>query len=209
LQNPVSKGRHGRENTTAFSPDFEARGKECEVTLRHSRVPDDELGRQHKDGWRWLLSMRYERSKGSYGYDYYDSDFRAVSAPFALIRFFPAIDSHRSDAKGDGRPTKSQELAPYHSKVVDKKTLMPGCVTCCRKVDCTIEEVSGMVYGTSTREPMAEADEPWIREWITSVADDMMREHSYMDVSLRGIELVSVSLTEVGATCASLLDELI
>jgi hypothetical protein len=55
---------------------------------------------------------------------------------------------------------------------------------------------------------MAEADEPWIREWINSVADDMMREHSYMDVSLRGVELVSVSLTEVGATCASLLDEI-
>jgi hypothetical protein len=54
---------------------------------------------------------------------------------------------------------------------------------------------------------MAEADEPWIREWINSVADDMMREHSYMEVSLRGVELVSVSLTEVGATCASLLDE--
>ena len=35
----------------------------------------------------------------------------------------------------------------------------------------------------------------------------MMREHSYMEVSLRGSELVSVSLTEVGATCASLLDE--
>jgi hypothetical protein len=56
-------------------------------------------------------------------------------------------------------------------------------------------------------EPMADADEPWIREWINSVADDMMREHSYMEVSLRGVELVSVSLTEVGATCASLLDE--
>ena len=54
---------------------------------------------------------------------------------------------------------------------------------------------------------MADADEPWIREWINSVADDMMREHSYMQVSLRGSELVSVSLTEVGATCASLLDE--
>ena len=54
---------------------------------------------------------------------------------------------------------------------------------------------------------MADADEPWIREWINSVADDMMREHSYMEVSLRGSELVSVSLTEVGATCASLLDE--
>ncbi len=53
---------------------------------------------------------------------------------------------------------------------------------------------------------MADADEPWIREWINSVADDMMREHSYMEVSLRGRELVSVSLTEVGAICASLLD---
>ena len=54
---------------------------------------------------------------------------------------------------------------------------------------------------------MADADEPWIREWINSVADDMMREHSYMEVSLRGSELVSVSLTEVGATCACLLDQ--
>ena len=52
---------------------------------------------------------------------------------------------------------------------------------------------------------MADADEPWLREWINSVADDMMREHSYMEVSLRGSELVSVSLTEVGATCACLL----
>ena len=54
---------------------------------------------------------------------------------------------------------------------------------------------------------MADADEPWIREWINSVADDMMREHSYMEVSLRGSELVSVSLTEIGATCAHLFDE--
>ena len=53
---------------------------------------------------------------------------------------------------------------------------------------------------------MADAGEPWIREWINSVADDMMREHSYMEVGLHGVELVSVSLTEVGATCASLLD---
>ena len=51
---------------------------------------------------------------------------------------------------------------------------------------------------------MADADEPWIREWINSVADDMMREHSYMEVSLRCGELVSVSLTEVGATVCEL-----
>ena len=54
---------------------------------------------------------------------------------------------------------------------------------------------------------MASADEPWIREWINSVADDMMRDHSYMEVGLRGNELVSVSLTEIGAGCACLLDE--
>ena len=54
---------------------------------------------------------------------------------------------------------------------------------------------------------MADADEPWIREWINSVADDMMCEHSYMEVSLRGSELVSVSLTELGASCACLFDE--
>ena len=54
---------------------------------------------------------------------------------------------------------------------------------------------------------MASADEPWIREWINSVADDMMREHSYMEVSVKGTELVSVSLTEIGASCACLLDK--
>jgi len=32
-----------------------------------------------------------------------------------------------------------------------------------------------------------------------------MREHSYMEMSLRGSELVRVSPTEIGATCACLL----
>ena len=31
---------------------------------------------------------------------------------------------------------------------------------------------------------MADRDEPWIRGWINSVADNMMREHTYMEVSL-------------------------
>ena len=34
----------------------EARGDQTEVTLHHSGVPDDEVGRQHKDGWTWVLS---------------------------------------------------------------------------------------------------------------------------------------------------------
>jgi len=31
------------------------------VTLRHSGAPDDELGRQHNEGWTWVLSMLAER----------------------------------------------------------------------------------------------------------------------------------------------------
>ena len=34
----------------------EARGDQTEVALHHSGVPDDEVGRQHKDGWTWVLS---------------------------------------------------------------------------------------------------------------------------------------------------------
>ena len=62
-------------------------------------------------------------------------------------------------------------------------------------------------YGTPGRERTAGPDEPWMTEWINSVADDMMREHSYMEVSVKGNELVSVSLTEIGASCACLLDK--
>jgi uncharacterized protein YndB with AHSA1/START domain len=51
----VSEATKGVETIVALS--FEARGEETEVTLRHSGVPDDEMGRQHKDGWTWILSM--------------------------------------------------------------------------------------------------------------------------------------------------------
>ena len=40
---------------------FEARGEQTEVTLRHSGFPDDEMGRGHKEGWTWCLSMLAER----------------------------------------------------------------------------------------------------------------------------------------------------
>jgi uncharacterized protein YndB with AHSA1/START domain len=46
---------------TVVSVIFEPRGDGTEVTLRHSGVPDDEMGRQHKDGWTWVLSMLAER----------------------------------------------------------------------------------------------------------------------------------------------------
>jgi hypothetical protein len=34
---------------------LQPRGDETKVTLRHSGVPDDEMGRQHKEGWAWVL----------------------------------------------------------------------------------------------------------------------------------------------------------
>lgn len=35
-------------------------GEGCEVTLRHSRVPDDEMGRRHAEGWGWMLNLMAE-----------------------------------------------------------------------------------------------------------------------------------------------------
>ena len=40
---------------------FEETAGQTEVQLRHSGVPDDEMGRQHRDGWTWVLSMLAER----------------------------------------------------------------------------------------------------------------------------------------------------
>jgi uncharacterized protein YndB with AHSA1/START domain len=55
----VSEATKGVESVVAVR--FEARGEETEVTLKHTGVPDDEMGRQHKDGWTWILSMLAER----------------------------------------------------------------------------------------------------------------------------------------------------
>jgi hypothetical protein len=38
-----------------------SRGEQTELTLRHSGVPDVEMGRQHKEGWTWVLSTLAER----------------------------------------------------------------------------------------------------------------------------------------------------
>jgi uncharacterized protein YndB with AHSA1/START domain len=51
----MSEGTKGAESVVSLS--FEPRGDETEVTLRHSGVPDDEMGRRHKDGWAWVLDM--------------------------------------------------------------------------------------------------------------------------------------------------------
>jgi uncharacterized protein YndB with AHSA1/START domain len=55
----MSEATKGAESIVLVT--FEARGEQTEVTLRHSGVPDDEMGRQHKDGWAWVLSMLGER----------------------------------------------------------------------------------------------------------------------------------------------------
>jgi uncharacterized protein YndB with AHSA1/START domain len=55
----MSEATKGVESVVTVT--FEPRGEETEVTLVHTAVPDDEMGRQHKDGWTWVLSMLGER----------------------------------------------------------------------------------------------------------------------------------------------------
>jgi uncharacterized protein YndB with AHSA1/START domain len=46
---PATKGLE-----TVVSITLEARAGETLLSLRHSGVPDDELGRQHEQGWTWI-----------------------------------------------------------------------------------------------------------------------------------------------------------
>lgn len=55
----VSEGTGGVESIVAVT--FDSQGDQTEVTLRHSGVPDDEMGRRHEQGWTWVLSMVAER----------------------------------------------------------------------------------------------------------------------------------------------------
>jgi uncharacterized protein YndB with AHSA1/START domain len=49
----MSEGTKGCESVVTVR--FQSRGEETEVTLRHSGVPDDEMGRMHEQGWNWVL----------------------------------------------------------------------------------------------------------------------------------------------------------
>jgi uncharacterized protein YndB with AHSA1/START domain len=55
----MSQATRGEESvvTTTFQP----LGDETEVTLIHSGVPDDEMGRRHAEGWTWMLNALAER----------------------------------------------------------------------------------------------------------------------------------------------------
>jgi uncharacterized protein YndB with AHSA1/START domain len=55
----VSEGTRGIETVVLVS--LQPNGRQTEVTLRHSGVPDDEMGRRHGEGWTWVLSMLAER----------------------------------------------------------------------------------------------------------------------------------------------------
>jgi uncharacterized protein YndB with AHSA1/START domain len=50
----MSEGTKGIESVVTLT--FEPRGDQTDVTLCHSGLPDDEAGRQHKEGWTWILS---------------------------------------------------------------------------------------------------------------------------------------------------------
>jgi len=49
----VSEATRGVETVVMLA--FEPRGSDTEVTLRHSGLPDDAMGRQHEEGWAFLL----------------------------------------------------------------------------------------------------------------------------------------------------------
>jgi uncharacterized protein YndB with AHSA1/START domain len=50
----VSEATQGVESTVSVT--FDARGNQTEVTLHHSGLPDDEMGRRHEGGWNFVLS---------------------------------------------------------------------------------------------------------------------------------------------------------
>ncbi|MDB5070272.1 MAG: hypothetical protein JWM87_1383 [Candidatus Eremiobacteraeota bacterium] len=55
----VSEATKGLESVVTVT--LEPHGAETEMTLHHTGVPDDEMGRQHKEGWTWMLSTIAER----------------------------------------------------------------------------------------------------------------------------------------------------
>lgn len=55
----VSEATRGLESIVTIT--FARRDAGTEVTLHHTNVPDDDLGRDHKDGWTWYLNALAER----------------------------------------------------------------------------------------------------------------------------------------------------
>ena len=55
----VSESTKGVESTVTVT--LEPKGDHTLVTLTHKDVPDDEQGRQHQDGWDWMLASLGDR----------------------------------------------------------------------------------------------------------------------------------------------------
>jgi uncharacterized protein YndB with AHSA1/START domain len=55
----VSEATRGLESLVTIT--LARREGGTEVTLRHSNLPDDEAGRQHKGGWSWYLDALAEK----------------------------------------------------------------------------------------------------------------------------------------------------
>jgi len=49
----VSEATRGFESVVHLT--FEPHGHETKVTLRHTNLPDDEMGRRHQEGWSFVL----------------------------------------------------------------------------------------------------------------------------------------------------------
>ncbi len=54
----MSEATKGAESIVTVT--MEPRGDETEVTLHHSGIPDDEMGRRPKEGWNWVLAALAE-----------------------------------------------------------------------------------------------------------------------------------------------------
>jgi uncharacterized protein YndB with AHSA1/START domain len=61
----VSEGTRGLESVVSLT--LEPRGEQTHVTLRHTGVPDDEFGRQHAQGWSFVLDAIARRLASSAG----------------------------------------------------------------------------------------------------------------------------------------------
>jgi uncharacterized protein YndB with AHSA1/START domain len=55
----VSEGTRGLESVLTVT--FEPEGNQTRVTLRHTGVPDDDFGRQHGEGWAYVLGAIEQR----------------------------------------------------------------------------------------------------------------------------------------------------
>ncbi len=58
----VSEATRGLESIVTVT--LEAGGGDTEVVLHHANVPDDAMGRQHADGWAFVLASIAERFAG-------------------------------------------------------------------------------------------------------------------------------------------------